>query len=242
VKGTDNPVADALSRIEANALLDSSPPVVDFVTMAVAQRSDPDLAHLLATPQATSLKLVELPLSMADATIICDVSTDVPRPFVPAAFRRIVFDSLHSLSHPGIRATQHLITIRYVWPNVQRDVRKWAQSCLHCQRTKVSRHIRAPPAAFTLPDARFDAIHIDLVGPLPPSQGYTYLLTCVDRFTRWPEAFPLVDITADSVARAFVQGWIARFGVPSTITTDRGRQFESNLWSSLMQLLGATRL
>jgi hypothetical protein len=46
VKGTDNPVADALSRIEANALLDSSPPVVDFVTMAVAQRSDPDLAHL----------------------------------------------------------------------------------------------------------------------------------------------------------------------------------------------------
>ena len=88
----------------------------------------------------------------------------------------------------------------------------------------------------------FNAIHIVLVGPLPPSQGYTYLLTCVDRFTRWPEAFPLVDITADSVARAFVQGWISCFGVPSTITTDRGRQFESNLWSSFMQLLGATRL
>ena len=69
VKGTDYPVADALSRIEANALLDASPPVVDFVTMAVTQRSDSDLAHLLATPQATSLKLVELPLSMADSSV-----------------------------------------------------------------------------------------------------------------------------------------------------------------------------
>ena len=86
--------------------------------------------------------------------------------------------------------------------------------------------------------ARFDVVHVDIVGPLPPSQGYRYLLTCVDRFTRWPEAFPLMDITAESVARAFVLGWIARFGVPSTVITDRGRQFESNLWSQLNQLFG----
>ena len=76
---------------------------------------------------------------------------------------------------------------------------------------------------------------------MPPSRGYTYLLTCVDRFTRWPEAIPLTSITADSVAQAFLSGWISRFGVPSTIITDRGRQFESQLWNNLMTLLGSKR-
>lgn len=81
-------------------------------------------------------------------------------------------------------------------------------------------------------------MHIDLVGPLPTSQGYTYLLICINRFTCWPEAIPITDITADTVAQAFVNGWISRFGVPSTINTDQGQQFESTLWTHLMQLLG----
>ena len=51
--------------------------------------------------------------------------------------------------------------------------------------------------------------------------------SCVDRFTWWPEAFPLPDITASIVAQAFVHDWISHFGITSTITTDRGAQFLS---------------
>ena len=65
-----------------------------------------------------------------------------------------------------------------------------------------------------------------------------YLLTCRERFTRWPEAIPITNTMAETVARAFVSSWIGRFGVPLTISTDRGRQFDSCLWNELKQLLG----
>ena len=107
------------------------------------------------------------------STLLCDISQGHPRPVVPLAMRRAIFDKLHSLSHPDIKE-------RYVWPKMKRDIANWTRTCHHCQQSKVHWHVKAPLKAFTPPDCRFDSIHVDIVGPLPPSQGYTYLFTCID--------------------------------------------------------------
>ena len=88
-------------------------------------------------------------------------------------------------------------------------------------------HARPPP------NRRFGSIHVDIVGPLPTSESKTYLFTIVDRFTRWPEVIPMEDSATETCARALIRHWIARFGVPDDLTSDRGPQFTSHLWADL---------
>ena len=102
---------------------------------------------------------------------------------------------------------------------------------------KVVRHTKSPPVHIPSPD-RFHTVHVDIVGPLPPSEGHRFILTAVDRFTKWPEAIPLRNITSDDIARAFTDNWISRFGVPFCVITDNGRQFDSNVWKTVMARLG----
>ena len=64
----------------------------------------------------------------------------------------------------------------------------------------------------------------------------------VDRFGRWPEVIPLMDNQAKTIVDAFLSWWVSRFGICSTVTTDRGAQFESSLFQSLLSQLGITRI
>ncbi|KAJ8417711.1 hypothetical protein AAFF_G00225540 [Aldrovandia affinis] len=153
-------------------------------------------------------------------------------------WRRKAFDVIHGLSHPGRKPSRRLVTEKFVWHGMKKDIRDWVKTCIACQRTKVHRHVKAPLEQFTVPERRFDHVNVDLVGPLPPSGGFTHLLTMVDRTTRWPEVVPLSGTTTAEVVRGFIGTWIARFGVPSDLSSDRGPQFTSQLWTSITQQLG----
>ncbi|KAG8189090.1 hypothetical protein JTE90_028634 [Oedothorax gibbosus] len=123
-----------------------------------------------------------------------------------------------------------------------RDIAEWCKACLECQKNKIHRHTKSAIGDYPFPSCRFSHINVDVVGPLPTSCGFSYVLTCVDRFSRWPEAFPMVDQTAATIAETFFAGWISRFGVPECISTDQGRSFESDLCHALMKFLGTEKL
>ena len=233
IKGVDNAPADALSR--GISAISSS---LEYTAIAADQSGDAELARLLQNP---ALKMKKLNLPGTKVTLYADTSTEAVRPYLPQQHRFQAFRQLHDLSHPGIRASQRLLTSRFIWEGINKDVRLWTRTCTNCQASKVTRHTHSPPGTFPPITRRFDHVHIDLVGPLLPSAGHRYILTCVDRFTRWPEATPVPDITTDTVAHAFIATWVSRFGVPLSLTSDRGGQFEANVWNKVMALLGTRR-
>ena len=89
-----------------------------------------------------------------------------------------------------------------------------------------------------VPQERFAHVHVDIVGPFSPDCRYRYLLTMIDRTTCWPEALPIADTIADTIVWTFIETWVSRFGVPITITMDRGAQFTSEAWQANLSHLG----
>jgi len=233
VAGPENITADALSRVEA---IHS---VMDYNALAKSQQEDQELAAYLNNEKGLQLTQVKIPGT--ELSIWCDTTSKISRPFLTKPFRRAAFEAIHNLAHPGIKTTTKLIAQRYVWPSMKTECRKWAQTCEACQRSKITRHISAPLGIFTPLSKRFEHVHLDII-ILPMSEGYRYCLTCVDRFTRWPEAIPMENQEAETVSKTFYNGWISRFGVPLRITTDQGRQFESQLFRQLSVLTGSKHL
>lgn len=178
ISGKDNIVADALSRVSAVAAR------VDFDAIAKDQADDPQLKKLLSS-ESSSLKLKLFRFPNLLSPIYCDVSVDnCIRPYIPEQHRAAVMTQLHGLAHPGARATRRLITDRFVWPAMNKDINHFVKTCQQYQLSKINRHTVAPLCSFEVPKARFRHIHIDIVGPLQPSKGCRYLLTIIDRFTR----------------------------------------------------------
>ena len=238
VKGEENVVADCLSRWEIASIEE-----VTAERLAQLQEADDELRQLMegARLNRNTLKFDQIENLLDSTSLVYELSTGKARCYIPSSVRRIVFRKVHELSHPGIRATLKLVSNRYFWPAMNTDVREWTRACHQCQLNKINRHTKTPIGNFVPPNKRFQHVHIDIVGPLPLCREQKYVLTMIDRFSRWVQAVPMENMEAETVALSFMSGWISTFGCPARITTDRGTQFESRLFQQLMALLGTHR-
>jgi transposase InsO family protein len=157
---------------------------------------------------------------------LCRHQRRTPETICPRTFEEITLQ-IHGLAHPGINASRRLVSGRYVWSGIKKDIGEWTKACLQCQKNNIHRHTKNPVGSFPKTDERFQHAHIDIV-TLKPDNGNRCLLTAIDQFSRWPKAIPKTDMEAATVAKAFIQAWVSQFGAPAT--TDQGRQFESGLF------------
>jgi len=83
-----------------------------------------------------------------------------------------------------------------------------------------------------------ERVAIDILGELPLTEnGNRYILVVSDYFTKWTDSFPMPNMEARTVAKIIVEEVVARFGVPITIHSDQGRQFEGHLFQEMYKLL-----
>lgn len=141
--------------------------------------------------------------------------------------------------HQGIRRMANKIGQQYKWIGLRKDVQDYVRNCKICQLRKPMGLSKQPMQITSTSHTPFSKICIDNVGPLPTNeQGFKYIFTFQDDLTRYFGAVPIIDHTADTVARALVENVILRFGLPEIILSDLGVEFENLLFPRVMKLLG----
>ena len=81
-------------------------------------------------------------------------------------------------------------------------------------------------------------VALDIMGPLPESSGNNLSLLIGDQFTKRYEAIPMSNQEASTVAKAFVNVWVSKFGCPANLHSDRGSNFMSNFFKNMREKLG----
>ena len=138
--------------------------------------------------------------------------------------------------HLGTNKTTNRILQRFFWPKVHRDIAMFRRTCEICQ--KMSRgEMRASLKCFPIISKPFERIVMDIIGPLPKSsKGNRFVLVICDYATRYPEAVPMRNVDAASVAEELLK-LFTYVGVPKEILTDRGTNFTSQLLNELYRML-----
>ncbi|TNN04924.1 Retrovirus-related Pol polyprotein from transposon 17.6, partial [Schistosoma japonicum] len=250
--------ADAMSRhpvpVEVVKSLLTADSEVDWGSL---QATDPDLALVYARQQHGNNKPTsqEMKDMTTVARCICvrwghlQLCNDVlyymepskpPRLIVPRAKTSYVTTRMHEqLGHAGTRKTEAAIRAQFWWPLIHRDVEEFCKSCDTCARVKSpSKHSRAKLIRMVT-TAPYQRVGVDVMGLFPTSQhGNRYILVMVDYFTKWCEAVPIPQQDAATIAKVFINTWIAPCGAPMAPHSGQGPAFESYLAANVCSFFG----
>ena len=165
---------------------------------------------------------------------------------IPARRRAAVLLSCHDVplaGHLGFSKTYSVMSCRYYWPKMRRDVKKFVTSCNKCQRRKAP-NFRRQGFTKPLPIAEdvFDTIGIDLITKLPRSHcGYNTILVCTDNLSKYVISVPLRNELAETIIHGFFNHVIAKHGCPRLVISDRGANISGERSRDFFRLFGIQR-
>ena len=222
-------LTNEVSAIEGRNLIAMSPLVI-----FEAQNQCQEVERIKAKKHAASL--IFQPVKFGEIELLCEMSQSQARPFLPKSLRAFVIKQMH-FAHRGVKESVRQIASHYYWTDMKSEITRYVQTCHNCQSNKPSKNRPPHYGHFEVPDQRFTHVHLDVVGPLPQSEGYKYLLTAVDRTTRLFFAWPITEPSAKECSQQFLLHYISLFGIPSACTSDQGSNFVSAMFQELQRNL-----
>ncbi|XP_068250693.1 uncharacterized protein [Palaemon carinicauda] len=161
---------------------------------------------------------------------------------VPRNLRLAVLRMAHEGlgGHFGVKHTTHLIQPRFFWPGLKKSVKACVASCHPCQVAGNPNQVvpRAPLQPIPSAGIPFHDVLVDYVGPLPRSKrGNHFLLTMIDRFTRYLKAVPTRCANASHAVRGLTH-FFCRFVFPATVQSDKGSHFMTREFKAAMEYHG----
>jgi hypothetical protein len=198
-------------------------------------------AHQKDDPDCLLTKKISMERKMVDGSLRYVIRDDILyendhgyKPLIPATLRRRLLNAAHGTllaGHRGEHVTFERLKSEYTWPKMRQDVREYVQSCESCSVNKISNPqlVKIPQASRADASApAFLRVEVDVKGPLKlTSRGNLFFITFVDLATRWAEAYPVPDITAETTAKVYTEGVVCRHGIPEVLYSDRGSNFTS---------------
>ena len=124
---------------------------------------------------------------------------------------------------------------------MKKGVHEWVSSCEECCQNKSPHQKHIHSLTTWKPSHPFWQVALDIMGPLHESSGNKYILLIGDQFTKWYEAIPMSNQEASTVAKAFVNVWVSRFGCPANLHSDKGCNFLLDLFNNICKELGINR-
>lgn len=160
--------------------------------------------------------------------------------YVPKGHRlsllRIFHDEHH---HIGFDKTVELILKHFWFPGLRSFAKKYIQHCIVCLSHKnVPRQPHQPIVSWNKPNMPFETVHSDVLGPLPESNGYKYVVVIVDSFTKYCLLYPIYRQDSNELRRVFEIA-ISLFGAPKLLVVDRGRMYESTVFVEWVKGMGS---
>ena len=235
--GETNVVADALSRRTLILTIMSSQ-VIGFEELKNQYQTDSYFSQVvkdLQGPEAVD----KLPYRLHEGYLFKGNQLCVPE----GSFREQIIRELHGNGlggHFGRDKTMALVTDRYFWPHMFKDVSRFVRRCAVCQFGKGSSQNTGLYTPLPEPTSPWIHLSMDFVLGLPKtSKGHDSIFVVVDRFSKMAHFIPCSK-TADAshIADLFFKEVVRLHGVPTSIVSDRDVKFLGHFWRTLWRKMG----
>lgn len=165
---------------------------------------------------------------------------------VPEVEQHQILKSCHSAPYGGhfaaIKTAAKVLQSGFYWPTLFKDAHYMVKNYDKCQRTGNISRKNEMPLNSILEVEIFDVWGIDFMGPFPSSYGQQYILVAVDYVSKWVEAVALPTNDGRVVTQFLKKNIFTKYGTPRAIISDGGKHFCNRQFASLLAKYGVKHL